>query len=68
MTARVETVQHPIKEAGAWYRSCHKSNLNGLYHQGGSHSSYADGVNWYDWRRYDYSMKRADMKIRPVNF
>ena len=51
-----------------WYRSCHFSNLNGLYHQGGSHSSYADGVNWYHWKGYYYSMKRAEMKIRPVNF
>ena len=50
-----------------WYKNCHDSNLNGLYHHG-SHSSHADGVNWYAWKRHNYSVKRAEMKIRPVNF
>ena len=48
-----------------WYESCHSSKLNGLYHHG-AHSSYADGVNWYNWKGYHYSVKKAEMKIRPV--
>ena len=54
---------------GAWWyhRGCHNSNLNGVYHHG-QHSSYADGVNWKSWKGYNYSAKRAEMKIRPVNF
>ena len=50
-----------------WYTACHASNLNGLYHQGGPHSSHADGINWVLWKGHHYSMKRAEMKIRPVN-
>jgi len=29
-----------------WYNSCHQSNLNGGYKQGGVHTSFADGVEW----------------------
>ena len=51
-----------------WYASgCHHSNLNALYHHG-KHSSYGDGVNWYHWKGFKYSAKRAEMKIRPVTF
>ena len=55
-----------VSNKGAWwYKDCHASNLNGIYHLG-THSSHADGVNWYAWKGYNYSAKRAEMKIRPV--
>lgn len=57
-----------VRYKGAWwYKSCHGSNLNGVYHCE-KHSSYADGVNWRQWKGYHYSAKRAEMKIRPVKF
>ncbi|KAG6927280.1 ficolin 1 [Chelydra serpentina] len=48
-----------------WYRSCHASNLNGLYLKG-AHESYADGVNWKTGKGHQYSYKMTEMKIRPV--
>lgn len=47
-----------------WYRHCHASNLNGQY-LGGTHVSYADGVNWHPFRGSYYSLKRSEMKLKP---
>ncbi|XP_020608625.1 microfibril-associated glycoprotein 4-like [Orbicella faveolata] len=56
-----------VRYKGAWwYDHCHHSNLNGLYHHG-KHSGF-HGVNWGTWKGYSYSVKRAEMKIRPVMF
>ena len=52
-------------EGAWWYNKCHDSNLNGRY-LNGSHSSYANGVNWAHWKGHYYSFKRAEMKIKPV--
>jgi len=47
-----------------WYGACHQSNLNGAY-LGGSHTSYADGVEWAVWHGDYYSLKKVTMKLKP---
>ena len=46
-----------------WYRRCHRSNLNGKYRNVGPGDP--TGLTWFYWKRSQYSMKRASMKIRP---
>lgn len=57
-------------ESGWWYRDCGYSTLNGRYVQGGTipitQDGLVKGIIWYHWkRRYSYSLKRVEMKIKP---
>ncbi|XP_066840289.1 microfibril-associated glycoprotein 4-like [Anser cygnoides] len=48
-----------------WFKSCHFSNLNGFY-LGGAHLSYANGINWAQWKGFYYSLRKSEMKIRRL--
>ncbi|KAL9961139.1 hypothetical protein ACROYT_G030031 [Oculina patagonica] len=48
-----------------WYVICYHSNLNGPYHKGQSLGS--EAITWEFWKPNSKSIKRAEMKIRPVN-
>ncbi|XP_063854003.1 ficolin-1-like [Scylla paramamosain] len=61
-----DTINCAEKFRGAWwFSSCHASNLNGYQHRG-NHSSHADGINWYSWHGWNYSLRRTSMMIRPA--
>ncbi|XP_069491065.1 tenascin-X isoform X8 [Ambystoma mexicanum] len=53
-----------ISYRGAWwYKNCHYVNLNGLYGNNKDHQ----GVNWYDWKGFEFSIPFTEMKMRPKN-
>ena len=52
-------------KGGWWYKHCHTSNLNGLYLKG-RHRKIPGGVAWLGFRGYRYSLKRTEMKVKPI--
>ncbi|XP_060600056.1 fibrinogen-like protein 1 [Ruditapes philippinarum] len=46
-----------------WYNSCHYSNLNGQYYNQPGKMHYT-GINWWDWKKKYYSLKKVEMKFR----
>ncbi|KAL7742381.1 hypothetical protein ACLKA6_019016 [Drosophila palustris] len=59
---KMEGVNCAIRHIGAWwYNACHLSQLTGTYRN----NNYDKGVNWYQFRGSEYSLKTAIMMIRP---
>ena len=55
-----------IYKGAWWYNSCQHSNLNGLYLNG---KDDCQGMRWLSWPEGScYSVKKAEMKIRPKDF
>uniref|UniRef100_A0A670HZ69 Tenascin XB n=1 Tax=Podarcis muralis TaxID=64176 RepID=A0A670HZ69_PODMU len=47
-----------------WYRNCHYANLNGLYANNRDHQ----GINWFNWKGFEFSIPFTEMKLRPRGF
>uniref|UniRef100_A0A3Q0S7Y2 Angiopoietin-like 7 n=1 Tax=Amphilophus citrinellus TaxID=61819 RepID=A0A3Q0S7Y2_AMPCI len=56
------------RKGGYWYNCCTDSNLNGVYYRYGDHLKNTDGITWYGWHGRNYSLKKVEMKVRPVDF
>ncbi|XP_071880903.1 tenascin-X isoform X24 [Anas platyrhynchos] len=51
-----------IAYTGAWwYRNCHYANLNGRYGTPYDHQ----GINWFPWKGFEFSIPFTEMKLRP---
>ncbi|XP_053379845.1 ryncolin-1-like [Mercenaria mercenaria] len=46
-----------------WYRSCYRSNLNGVYHNTEEDPD-QDGIVWSNWKGFRKSMKFVEMEFR----
>lgn len=57
-----------LRKGGYWYNCCTDSNLNGVYYRHGDHLKNTDGITWYGWHGPNYSLKKVEMKVRPVGF
>lgn len=56
-------------KGGWWFNKCHSGHLNGRYYPSGHYSaSTDDGIIWYPWRGWWYSLKTSVMKLRPTDF
>ncbi|KAM6971816.1 LOW QUALITY PROTEIN: fibrinogen-like protein 1 [Aplochiton taeniatus] len=50
--------------SGWWFSSCESGNLNGRYYNGPYQALTDDGVVWYTWHGWWYSIKSVVMAIR----
>ncbi|MBN3317341.1 FGL1 protein, partial [Atractosteus spatula] len=54
--------------AGWWFNRCHSVNLNGYYYKGPYTAVSDNGIIWYTWHGWWYSIRSVVMKIRPAEF
>ncbi|KAL4640553.1 fibrinogen-like protein 1 [Arapaima gigas] len=55
-------------KAGWWFNRCHSANLNGFYYRGPYTAVTDNGIVWYTWHGWWYSLKSVEMKVRSAHF
>jgi ficolin len=55
-----------LHNGGWWFNRCVKINLNGLYLGPSTAAEKFIGINWFKWHGQYYSLKRTEMKIKPL--
>ncbi|XP_039601778.1 fibrinogen like 1B [Polypterus senegalus] len=56
-------------KGGWWFNRCHAANLNGKYYRRGSYTGKNDnGLIWFTWHGWWYSLKSSSIKVRQQAF
>ena len=50
-----------------WFNACYLSHLNGPYYDHPNTDAVNEGVLWYSWKGWNYSLKFTEMKARRNN-
>lgn len=53
-----------VPQGGWWWKSCGRG-LNGLYLHDPQDITARQGIVWFRWRGWDYTLKKATMMIKP---
>ncbi|XP_077575192.1 fibrinogen-like protein 1 [Stigmatopora nigra] len=61
----VKCVRHG--KSGWWFSRCDSGNLNGHYYKGPYQAMTDDGVVWYTWHGWWYSIKSVVMMVRATD-
>ncbi|KAM4603887.1 fibrinogen-like protein 1 [Polymixia lowei] len=54
-------------KSGWWFSRCESGNLNGHYYKGPYQAMTEDGVVWYTWHGWWYSVKSVVMMVRAAD-
>ncbi|XP_018556457.1 fibrinogen-like protein 1 isoform X2 [Lates calcarifer] len=56
-----------LTKSGWWFSRCDSGNLNGHYYKGPYQAMTDDGVVWYTWHGWWYSIKSVIMMVRATD-
>ncbi|KAM9363257.1 fibrinogen-like protein 1 [Symphorus nematophorus] len=56
-----------LSKSGWWFSKCDSGNLNGHYYNGPYKAMTDDGVVWYTWHGWWYSIKSVVMMVRAAD-